>query len=81
MIRDSAGRADERDIPPKLIAVGVVVLIALIFVLQNTGTATVNFLWIDIDAPGWIWFLVLFLAGVVVGSIVPWFRRKKRVGQ
>lgn len=64
-------------INPKLIVAGIITVVALIFVLQNTGTARVHFLWADIDMPAWLWMLLLFVGGVVVGSIFPWFRRKK----
>ena len=56
----------------------VLALAALVFVFQNTEKATVNILTFDITAPGWMWMLLLFLAGIVVGSVSPWFRRRQR---
>lgn len=70
-------KADELTISPRLVAGVVVAVLALIFVFQNTGRGTVQFFFWDIDAPAWLWLLVLFAAGVVVGSMFPWLRRKK----
>ncbi len=53
-------------------------VLALVFIFQNTGSGHVNFLFWDFTLPAWVWLLVIFLAGVVVGSMFPWFRRKRR---
>ena len=52
---------------PKLIIGAVIALFALVFVFQNTDRKTVSFLWMDFNAPAWMWLLVIFLAGAVVG--------------
>lgn len=62
----------------KLIVVGVILLLALIFIFSNRATATLYFLTIQFTAPGWTWFLLLLAVGVVVGSIFPWFQKKKK---
>jgi uncharacterized integral membrane protein len=67
------------DVSPKLIVGVVIGLFALIFVLQNTKRGQVNLLFWHISAPAWLWLIVLFGAGVVVGSLFPWFRRRKKV--
>jgi uncharacterized integral membrane protein len=61
---------------PRVIIGGVIGLLALIFILQNTGREHIHFLVLDIENPAWVWLLVLFAAGFVVGSIFPWFRRR-----
>ncbi|XPP27837.1 MAG: hypothetical protein ACNYNX_06560 [Leucobacter sp.] len=65
-------------VSPKLIVVIVLAVLALIFVFSNLGTATLHFLGFSFAAPGWIWFLLLLVVGVVIGSIFPWFRPKKK---
>ena len=61
-------RTEERYRPsPKLIVGGIIAILALVFVFQNTDEKTVNFLWMDFDAPAWMWLLVIFLAGGLVG--------------
>jgi uncharacterized integral membrane protein len=63
---------------PKVIGGAIIAVLALIFVFQNTNKGTVNFFLWDITAPGWLWLLVLFGAGVVVGSAFPWFGKMKK---
>lgn len=75
---DSSGTG--RWLTPRMITGGVLALAALVFVFQNTEKATVNILTFDITAPGWMWMLLLFLAGIVVGSVSPWFRRRQPAG-
>ena len=61
-------RTEERYRPsPKLIVGAIIALLALIFVFQNTDKKTVKFLWMDFNAPAWMWLLVIFLAGGIVG--------------
>lgn len=62
----------------KMILVLVILVLALIFIFSNLGSATLYFLGFKFIAPGWIWFLALLAAGVVIGSIFPWFRKKKK---
>lgn len=61
----------------RIIIVIVVLVLALIFIFSNQNSATLRFLGFRFEAPGWIWFCVLLAAGVVIGSVFPWFRKKK----
>jgi uncharacterized integral membrane protein len=63
---------------PKVIGAAVVAVLALIFVFQNTDKGRVHFLFWTISMPAWIWLLIIFAAGVVVGSLFPWLRRRKK---
>lgn len=64
---------------PRLIIAAIIAVLALVFVVQNTGKGEVDFLFWTLSMPAWIWLLVIFAAGLVVGSIFPWLRpRKKR---
>jgi uncharacterized integral membrane protein len=62
---------------PKMVVVIVLAVLALIFVFQNTGKKRVSLLFWHINAPMWFWLLALLAAGFVVGSMFPWFRRRK----
>ncbi|WP_018353293.1 lipopolysaccharide assembly protein LapA domain-containing protein [Longispora albida] len=62
---------------PKLVLGAVIGILALVFVFQNTRNGRFTFLFWEANAPAWLWMLVLFLAGMVVGSIFPWFRRRR----
>ena len=68
---DGAGRK----VSPKLIVGGVLALLALIFVFQNTDSRSVNLLFWDLTAPTWLWLLVIFAVGVIVGLLLPRLRR------
>lgn len=62
---------------PKVIAALVVGVLALVFAFQNTDQKHVTFLFWSWSMPLWIWLLVIFAAGVLVGSIFPWLRRRR----
>lgn len=62
----------------KAVVAIVLSVLALIFVFQNTNSARIDLFFWHVTAPTWIWLLVLFVGGVVVGSIFPWFRRRSR---
>ena len=48
------------------------------FIFQNTTRGQVNFLFWDVSAPAWVWLVLLFALGMVVGSLFPWGRRKQK---
>lgn len=77
---DPARRTDRRSdtVSPRLVVGIVLAILALVFVFQNTGKGRVNFLFWRFDAPAWTWLVLIFVVGVVVGSIFPWFRRNRR---
>lgn len=65
----------------RTITAAVIVVLALIFVFSNTATATLRFLGLHWAMPGWIWFIVLFAAGVTAGSLWPWLTLTRRFGK
>jgi uncharacterized integral membrane protein len=68
----------------RLIIGTVLAVLALVLIFQNTGNVQVSVLFWDIDKPLWIWLLLLFGGGFVVGSLFPWswlqHRRHPKVG-
>jgi len=40
----------------------VIVIVALLFIFQNTQTGNFHFLFFDIQAPRWLWLLGVFAA-------------------
>lgn len=62
----------------KAIAAIVISIIALTFVFSNVGPATLRFLFLQFTMPAWGWFLAVLIAGVVIGSLFPWFRPRKQ---
>jgi uncharacterized integral membrane protein len=67
-----------RSVSPKMVVAIIVGVLALVFVFQNTGSKHVDFLFWSLSMPAWIWLLVVFVAGLVVGSMFPWLRRRRR---
>ncbi len=57
---------------------GGAALLALIFIVQNTGSGTVQFLFWDFTMATWVWALLLFLLGGVSGYYLHWHRRRTR---
>jgi len=70
-----------KGISPKQIIGVVIGVLAVIFVFQNTKKGSIHFLFWTMTMPGWVWLLLVFVAGVAVGLLLPRMRasaRKKR---
>jgi len=72
------GAFDWRHPPARLIVGGLITIVALLFVFQNTGTGTFHFLFFAIEAPRWLWLLGVFAAGVATGLLVARHRTQDR---
>ena len=77
MTTESAGRARRLPVSPKLAGAAVLGILATVFVFQNTARGQIDFLFWSIRMPAWIWLLGVFVAGVLVGSMFPWLRRRR----
>ena len=74
-------RTDEGFRPtPKQILGVVIAVFALVFIFQNNDKGTVSFLWMDFTTTLWIWLMLLFLCGGVVGYMIA-MRRTKRASR
>lgn len=62
----------------KAILAILLAIAALTFVFSNVAPATLRFLFLQFTMPAWGWFLAVLLAGVVIGSLFPWFRPRKK---
>jgi len=60
----------------KLIVAGVIGVVLLLFVVQNSEKATVNFLFFDANVS--VWFVIVLSA--VLGFLAGWFVGKSRKG-
>lgn len=71
-------RADEPWRPTtKQIIAGVLAVVGLVAILQNTRTSTFSFLWFDFEASVWICLLSTFTAGFAAGFLVSRHRARK----
>jgi len=59
---DTSGRT-------KLIVAGVIGVLLLLFVVQNSEQASVNFMFIDANVP--VWFVIVLSA--ILGFVAGWF--------
>jgi uncharacterized integral membrane protein len=77
--RDFHQRNDgDRGPSPFLIGLIIVGVLAVIFVLQNTNSAQVEFLFFDGSAKVWVVILVSIIAGMLLDRLLQlWMRRRK----
>lgn len=61
----------------RLVAAGVVAALMVIFIVQNTEKAQVDFLFFDFRAGLWLVLTITFVLGAAVGYLVPKARRRK----
>jgi uncharacterized integral membrane protein len=61
-------------------ALGVAVLLAVIFVAENAQEVKVDFLWVHTTTPLIFALLIAVLLGVVIGYVAPVVRRHRREG-
>ena len=71
------GGSRRSTVPTRLVVSGIIVVLALCFIFQNTASGRLRFLFWSFDAPGWAWIALIFASGLIVGSIFPWFRRRQ----
>lgn len=78
----TAGGADvttsRRGVSARMIGAAILAIIAIIFVFQNSASGRIHFLFWNFSMPAWIWLLIVLVVGVVIGSMFPWFRPKKK---
>ncbi len=67
-----------KGISPKQIVGAIIAILALIFVFQNSQTRSVDFLFWKMSMPTWIWLLVVFVAGIAVGLLLPRMRARSK---
>jgi uncharacterized integral membrane protein len=65
-------------VTPMMVVATVLAILALVFSGQNTTETRVHLLFWNLDRPAWVWLLVLFVAGFLVRSFLPWFRHAGR---
>jgi uncharacterized integral membrane protein len=62
----------------KLIGLGIVAVLFLIFILQNTQEVEFEFLFFDFTWPAWLMLVVLFVLGMLTGFITSALLRRRR---
>jgi uncharacterized integral membrane protein len=54
----------------------ILIVLAAIFVVQNTVRHEIHLLWVTVEAATWLVLIAIFLAGVVTGVLLG--RRRRR---
>jgi len=62
----------------KLVVLGVVLLVVLIFVLQNREKVQFSFLFWDFGLALWVMFVITLVAGVLLGMLGSTLLRRRR---
>ena len=63
----------------RLIVVGVIAVVVLVFILQNGADTQMNFLWFDFTWPAWLVIILSLVIGVIAGLLIgAYARRSKR---
>ncbi len=63
--------------PRAMVAIGIGV-VCLIFVFSNLSEVTLNFLWIGIEAPAWMFLFLLLALGALAGFMLGRNRYKNK---
>lgn len=64
-----------RLLTPKVVGGLVITVLAVVFAFQNSDRGRIHFLGFTVTARAWIWLLAVFVAGVIVGLLLPRLRR------
>ncbi len=75
---DRDGIEESADWNWKVIAAGVIAVLALIFILQNSEKRSIQFLFFDWIVGTWVALLVTFALGMLVGWLLARFLRSRR---
>jgi len=79
--RSEAPEGDKTKISPALIISLIIVVLAVIFIIQNARDAQVKFLFWDGTLSLWIVLLLTLIVGVLLDRVVTWALRRRRARQ
>ncbi|MEN8114289.1 MAG: LapA family protein [Actinomycetota bacterium] len=60
-----------------LIISAVVIVVILLFIIQNRDPVPFEFLFIDITMPAWLFAIVFVALGIVLGWVWRWMSRRR----
>lgn len=62
--------ASGRRVSPKAIGVGILIVLVLVFVLQNTDDTGIHFLFWNVTMGTWLALVVTFVLGLLLGLLL-----------
>jgi uncharacterized integral membrane protein len=78
--RDAATENDPVDLVRRYWLPVVLIVVGVLFVVQNTARTQFNFLWFEFDWPLWIMLVVFAAIGAVIAWAVGLRRRARKAG-
>jgi uncharacterized integral membrane protein len=78
MATDETAGAKGGSMIRRLIVAGVIIALAVWFILANTGEVAVKLWLVKIETPMWIMLAIVFIAGWAVGALLRRRSAKKR---
>jgi uncharacterized integral membrane protein len=74
----AAGAGEGRGVNGRLILAIIAVIVALIFIFQNTHKVNITFLFFTVETATWVGFLVSLVLGALIGQAFVSLRRRRR---
>ncbi len=75
---DQAPAEQRSGLSPTLIAFGIVAIVAVVFIVQNSSRTDVNFLFFNVRSRVWVALLVAIGIGVLLDRLlIAWWRRRR----
>jgi len=72
-------RTTRSGVSPALIAFAVLVVVAVVFVIQNGVKAEIKFLFVERSTPVWVAIAIAIGIGIVLDRLLAvWWRRRRR---
>ena len=65
-------------VTPRMIVAGVALIIAVIFIAQNTDEVSLEFLWFDVRWPLWAVMTVMLVMGALIGQGIVYMRARNK---
>ena len=76
-VQPRAARPQQRG-TGRLIILAVIAVLLIVFILQNTVSVRLSFLFIDFSMPAWLLVIIVLFIGVVAGLLIGAYARKPR---
>jgi uncharacterized integral membrane protein len=73
---DHRDRHDQRHLSPRLIGAAVVAVVLVVFVLANTATTEISFVFATVAAPIWLMLTVVIVVGFSAGALAGSLRHR-----
>ena len=74
---ESGGSDSGFTISPKMVSIAAVIVLAIVFVFQNTDKAKLKIIFFTVTMPLWIAFVVLLAIGAVIGYVLHGIRDRR----